>query len=191
MPRPSIAFYVGDIAECNTEAIVNAANSQLLEGDGVCGAIFKAVKHPEYLRRECQLICQSMYNKIVPVGSAIPTFSYGLNSKFIIHAVGPNISRKGYIKYEDRLMLEYTYISILNLCNILKLKSVSIPCISTGIFGFPKDEAAKHSFSAILNWIKDHEETSSLGVIRLVFFTKEDQDVYLSFFEKLYPKILK
>ncbi len=145
----SITIETGDITKATTEAIVNAANSDLQRGGGVCGAIFSAVQAAggreafENLTSACNAIghCST--------GDATITPSFGLAAPFIIHAVGPIWSGRPHPV--DRLdggqsthvkELASTYRAILRVCRDNNLTSVTIPAISTGIYGFPADLAA-------------------------------------------------
>jgi O-acetyl-ADP-ribose deacetylase (regulator of RNase III) len=145
----TLRFETGNITKATTEAIVNAANSGLKRGGGVCGAIFDAVKaaggRDAYtkLTEACDAIghCST--------GNAVITPSFGLPATHIIHAVGPIWS--GNKNPVDRLdggqsshikALADTYRAILRVCRENNLKSVTIPAISTGIYGFPEDLAA-------------------------------------------------
>jgi O-acetyl-ADP-ribose deacetylase (regulator of RNase III) len=142
----AVVIETGNITKASTDAIVNAANSGLQEGLGVCGAIFSAVRthggHQD-LTRACQTIghCKT--------GDAVITPSFGLPAQFIIHAVGPVWS--GDKNPTDALSsdqmknvneLASTYRAILRVCHENNLTSVTIPAISTGIYGFPEDLAA-------------------------------------------------
>jgi O-acetyl-ADP-ribose deacetylase (regulator of RNase III) len=145
----AVKFETGNITKATTDAIVNAANSGLQRGGGVCGAIFDAVKaaggHEAYdqLTAACNAIghCSP--------GNAVITPSFGLPATHIIHAVGPIWS--GNSNPIDRLdvgqsahirTLADTYRSIIRVCRENNLTSVTVPAISTGIYGFPEDLAA-------------------------------------------------
>ena len=141
----------GDITKAATDAIVNAANSGLREGGGVCGAIFGAVKKVggQDAHRKLTEACNAIGH--CPTGDAVITPSFGLKAAHIIHAVGPVWSgRKGHnlvapltaseLKQIEELASAYR--AVLRVCNENKLRSVTIPGISTGIFGFPGSVAA-------------------------------------------------
>ena len=125
------------ILDSGCEAIVNAANSGLLHGGGVCGAIFSAAG-PEVLQRACTEIggCD--------VGSAVATPSFGLSDRgisTIIHAVGPVWAEHSPVE-GDRL-LSSAYADSLRIAETLGVRSIAVPAISTGIFGFPAERAAR------------------------------------------------
>lgn len=146
-----------DITRLNTDAIVNAANSKLLAGGGVCGAIFSAAGAEE-LQRECNKIgyCE--------IGGAVITKGYNLNAKYVIHTVGPIYGRDP--KNEEN-QLYSCYKTSLELAKRKRLSSIAFPVISSGIYGYPKAEAIKIATRAI----KD-------------FLEKEEMDVYLVVYDK-------
>lgn len=120
-----------DITELNVDAVVNAANSSLLEGGGVCGAIFRAAGSAE-LTDACMSIghCKT--------GNAVITPGFNLQAKYIIHAVGP-IWEGG--KRNEAELLYSTYENSLNLTKENDCHSIAFPVISSGIYGYPKNEA--------------------------------------------------
>lgn len=138
---------VGNIVDMDTDAIVNAANSRLKEGDGVCGAIFNAA-NDERLQRDCDLLAP------IEVGEAIITAGYNLKAKYIIHTVGP-IWKDGKSNEEEKL--KAAYLNSLNLAIENNLGSISFPLISAGIFGYPKDEALEVALSTIKEFLVDNE----------------------------------
>ena len=136
-----------DITRMSVDAIVNAANERLLQGGGVCGAIFAAAG-PSELQAACDEIghCDT--------GSAVATPAFGLSAKHVIHAVGP-IWRGG-ANHEERL-LRSCYRSALALAYELGDKSIAFPLISSGIYGYPKDQAIDVALSEIRSFLSDHE----------------------------------
>lgn len=161
-----------DITKMKTEAIVNAANTELIMGGGVCGAIFKAAGVQE-LQKECDSIgkCE--------VGQAVITKGYNLPAKYIIHTVGP-IWRGG--KQNEDKLLHSAYTSSLNLALEHDIKSISFPLISSGIYGYPKDKALRIAINAIGEFLLKHDMD-----VYLVVYGKDT--VLLS--EKLFSKIEK
>lgn len=161
----------GDITERGVDAIVNAANSQLQHGGGVAGAI---------VRKGGQII-QEESNKIgyTPVGTAVITTAGKLPAKFVIHAVGPRMGEGD----EDN-KLKSTVLSSLRLASEKGLKSISIPAISSGIFGFPKDRCAEILVKEALNYIKENLKSS----LELIEFCVYD-DLTMGYFKKEFDKI--
>jgi O-acetyl-ADP-ribose deacetylase len=132
-----IEIVQGDLTRIAADAIVNAANSELAMGGGVCGAIFRAAGVEE-LTRACQAIgdCHT--------GSAVLTPAFGIGTaKYIIHAVGPVYSR--YAPDEARTLLRSAYSSAIRLAAAHGCGSIAFPAISTGIYGYPLDEACREA----------------------------------------------
>jgi len=129
------------------DAVVNAANTELRMGGGVCGAIFAAAG-AEKLQEECCRIGHC------DVGEAVITHGYGLPAKYIIHTVGP-VWHGG--SHGEAKLLHNSYISSLKLALKHKCRSVAFPLISSGIFGYPKDQALHIAVSAISEFLLEHE----------------------------------
>ena len=136
-----------DITKMQVTAIVNAANTDLKRGGGVCGAIFAAAGAKE-LQEECDKIGHC------DVGEAVITAGFKLPTKYIIHTVGP--VWYGGNKDEPRL-LRNCYMNSLNLAFKNKCKSVAFPLISSGIYGYPKDQALQIAISAISEFLMAHD----------------------------------
>lgn len=147
-----------DITKMTVDAIVNAANVALKMGSGVCGAIFSAAG-AEKLQEECNLIggCNT--------GEAVITSGYNLPAKYIIHTVGP-IWRGGNSGEAD--LLHQCYTNSLLLAVAKGCQSIAFPLISSGIYGYPKDQAFKIAISAIGEFLLNHEIT-----VYLVFYDKK------------------
>ena len=128
-----------DITTLKVDAIVNAANTQLLAGGGVCGAIFRAAGY-----RELQEAC----NKLAPIqtGEAVITPGFNLPAKFIIHTAGP-IWQGGTFGEEE--LLSNCYTNSLKLATENNLRSVAFPLIASGIYGYPKFDALRVAVQAI------------------------------------------
>ena len=120
-----ISIHRGSITDLHVDAIVNAANSALWAGAGVCGAIFKAAGR-KALQRECGAIIDKIGH--IPTGQSVLTHGHKLHAKYIIHSVGPTS--------HDNQKLKLAYTSALELCLQHNIRSIAFPCISTGVFGF-------------------------------------------------------
>jgi len=146
----------GDITKEEVDAIVNAANSSLLGGGGVDGAIHRAAGHE--LLAECRTLGRC------PTGEARISKGYNLPAKHVIHAVGP-VYR---MHKNARELLAGAYTYSLKLAHENKLKTIAFPAISTGVFGYPMREAADVSLGAVVNYIKTHQPDFEL--VRFVLF---------------------
>jgi O-acetyl-ADP-ribose deacetylase (regulator of RNase III) len=159
-----------NIVHMKTDAIVNAANANLTAGGGVCGSIFDAAGY-EALQRECNAIGRC------DVGCAVITKGYKLPAKHIIHAVGP-IYMGG--NHNEEMLLRSCYLSSLNLAKEHSIASIAFPLISSGIYGYPKDQALQVAISAIGEFLLHHD--------MMVYLVVYDRDAYrLS--EKLFTSI--
>lgn len=169
--RKTMKLVQGDITERDVDAIVNAANSHLQHGGGVAGAI---------VRKGGQII-QEESNKIgyTPVGTAVITGAGKLPAKFVIHAVGPRMGEG-----DEGNKLKSAVLNSLKLASEKGLKSVSMPAISSGIFGFPKDRCAEILVKEALNYIKENQESS----LELIEFCVYD-DLTMGYFKKEFDKI--
>jgi O-acetyl-ADP-ribose deacetylase (regulator of RNase III) len=154
----------GDITRLNVDAIVNAANESLLGGGGVDGAIHRAAG-PELLE-ECRTLGGC------PTGEVRMTQGYNLAARFVLHAVGP-VYRGG--SQGESALLESCYRNALRLADERKLRSVAFPCISTGIFGYPKAEACNLAVATVLEWLMHHELPRE---VTFCCFEREDVRLY-------------
>jgi O-acetyl-ADP-ribose deacetylase (regulator of RNase III) len=145
----------GDITIMKTDAIVNAANTSLRMGGGVCGAIFRKAG-PEELQKACDAIGGC------PVGQAVITRGYRLPAAYVIHTVGP-VWQGGSAGEED--LLRACYRNSLALAQAHGLSSVAFPLISAGIFGYPKEAALKIARETIVSFL----ETANLDVYLVLF----------------------
>lgn len=165
----------GDITEESSDAIVNAANSTLLGGGGVDGAIHR--KGGGRILAECERIREMEYPEGLPTGKAVITSGGELPARYVIHTVGPIY---GLNDGRDAELLADCYRNCLALAAAEGLKSVSFPSISTGAFGYPKDEAARVSSNAIEQFLRTNE---SISQVRLVFFSASDAENFVQYCE--------
>jgi O-acetyl-ADP-ribose deacetylase (regulator of RNase III) len=143
MPIPRITLQEGDITQVAADAIVNAANSSLLGGGGVDGAIHRA-GGPQILE-ECRALRASHYGKGLPTGEAVATTAGDLPAHWVIHAVGPVYSAT-----EDRSeLLAACHRNVLRVADELGARTVAFPAISTGIFGWPLPDAARIAIGTV------------------------------------------
>jgi len=170
-----VLLVIGDITRQDVTAIVNAANSTLLGGGGVDGAIHDA-GGPEILEG-CQHIRKTVYPKGLPTGEAVITTGGNLLAKYVIHTVGPIYGRDPERQAE---LLAACYQNSLLLARQHGVTSIAFPSISTGAFGYPKIEAAKISSTAIRDFLG---ADSHIQQIRLVFFQQRDARVFREYHE--------
>jgi O-acetyl-ADP-ribose deacetylase (regulator of RNase III) len=159
----------GDITTEEVDAIVNAANEHLQHGGGVAWAISK--RGGPAIQRESDEWIQTKGN----VSHAHPAWTSGgqLPARFVIHAVGPVWGRG-----DEDAKLSEAVIGSLHVAEDLGLESIAFPAISTGIFGFPKDRAAKIMLNSIIEYFSK-EEPSSLKTVRLVLFDNATVEEFL------------
>lgn len=157
-------LYQGDITHVKVDAIVNAANRELKQGGGVCGAIFKAAGE-QAMQQACDELAP------VEVGEAVITPAFKLPSKYVIHTVGPVWSGG---KMNEEALLASCYTSSLMLAHTRGLRSIAFPLISSGTFGYPKDQAYKTAVSTILAFLEKQEMTVYLVLFEEVFFKDEE-----------------
>lgn len=162
---------VGDITQETSDAIVNAANSSLLGGVGVDGAIHRA-GGPSILS-ECQLLRKTRYPQGLPTGSAVITTAGRLKTRFVIHTVGP-IWRGG--KESESKLLASCYRNSLDLAMEKGLETISFPAISTGVYGYPTDQASKIVSATLRSWLLEHP--TEMKEIALIFFSPQDRDIF-------------
>lgn len=165
----------GDITALDTDAIVNAANPQLIRGGGVCGAIHTAAG-PE-LERACMDIPEITPGVRCPTGEARITPAFALPAKWVIHAVGPIWAECADEEAHGRCdrLLAACYRNALILADEHACASIAFPCISTGIYGFPPDRAADIAVETVRREIKG---CVTLGDVRFVCFSATDHALY-------------
>lgn len=147
MPTTTISARIVDITTLTMDAIVNAANSGLLPGGGVCGAIHRAAGPA--LERECRTLggCET--------GSARITAGYNLFARHVIHAVGPRWQGG---QHDEEALLASAYRSALEIARQHGFATVAFPAISTGIYGYPLDEATRVAVRTVRHVVAQHPE---------------------------------
>lgn len=148
-PTTWVYFFKTDITKLYVDAIVNAANSTLLGGGGVDGAIHRSAG-PQLLE-ECQKIRNEKYPDGLPTGEAVMTKGYNLPAKFVIHTVGPVWQGGG--NKEEKLLYKCYFNSLL-LAKENKVETIAFPEISTGAYGYPKDKARRIGLNAIYKFVE-------------------------------------
>jgi O-acetyl-ADP-ribose deacetylase (regulator of RNase III) len=171
-----LSIVQGDITRQTTDAIVNAANSGLMGGGGVDGAIHRA-GGPTILE-ECQQIVARQGR--LPTGKAVITTGGNLPAGQVIHTVGP-IWRGG--NQNEAALLESAYRESLKLAAAHNLSSVSFPSISTGAYGYPLAEAARVALKAVASFLR--EQTTSVKEVVFVLFDSRSYDAYSSALEEV------
>ena len=169
-----ITLLQGDITEQKVDAIVNAANSTLLGGGGVDGAIHRA--GGPLILEECIVIRREKGG--CPPGEAVITLGGNLPAKFVIHTVGP-VWQGG--KNGEAIILERAYGNCLQLAKHHNIKSIAFPSISTGAYGYPLEEAARIAITTVKTSLR---EASGIEEVRFVVFTERDRLVYDRLLEK-------
>jgi O-acetyl-ADP-ribose deacetylase (regulator of RNase III) len=162
--QSTLEIVQGDITQQDTEAIGNAANSALAGGGGVDGAIHRA-GGPALMSE-----LRAKY-KGCPTGSAVITGGGNLKAKYVIHAVGPRYSGSP----KDRELLSSAYRKSLELCTLNKISSVAFPSISTGIYGYPVEEASRIALKTVMDYLKDYP---TIKLVRFVLFDSKTFDAY-------------
>jgi O-acetyl-ADP-ribose deacetylase (regulator of RNase III) len=171
--KARLGLIQGDITRQDADAIVNAANSGLMGGGGVDGAIHRA-GGPAILE-ECKEIIARIGR--LPTGRAVITTGGNLKARYVIHTVGPiwHGGNKG-----EAELLASAYRENLSLAAERKLKSVAFPSISTGVYGYPVDKAAKVALETVINFLRN-ESTS----LQQVIFVLYDSNTYQTYAAKL------
>ena len=151
----ALKFLQANITRLSVDAIVNAANTQLLAGGGVCGAIFRAAGY-----RELQRACDEL--SPIQTGEAVITPGFNLPAKFVIHTAGP-VWHGG--QHGEEQLLRACYTNSLKLAVEKNLSSVAFPLISSGIYGYPPHEALTVAVDAIKNFLRQHELDVTLTLL--------------------------
>lgn len=171
--KARLGLVQGDITRQETDAIVNAANSSLMGGGGVDGAIHRA--GGQAILNECRQIITRIGR--LPTGKAVITTGGNLKARYVIHTVGPvwHGGNKG-----EAELLASAYSECLKLAAERNLESVAFPSISTGAYGYPVAEAAKIALDTVINFLR--AESTSLDEVLFVLY---DSDTYLTYRARL------
>ena len=161
----------GDITRVKADAIVNAANSSLLGGGGVDGAIHRA-GGPSILE-DCRRLRATRFPGGLPAGQAVETVAGQLPARWVIHTVGP--VWHGGTQGEPGKLAD-CYRNSLELAAALGARSIAFPAISTGVYGYPREKAAAAAWSVMAGFMALHPQPA---LITLVFFSAEDELVFL------------
>lgn len=167
--HPNIIIKTADITKEKVCAIVNAANSSLMGGGGVDGAIHRA-GGPKILEA-CRTIRNDQYPDGLPPGEAIATTAGNMDAKYVIHTVGPIYSQCG---THCKIRLESCYVNSLKTAQELGCKSIAFPAISTGIYGYPKEKAAYIAYNAVKAFLEEPYEIE----VRFIFHNHKDEEVF-------------
>jgi len=163
---PKIILVEGDITKQRVDAIVNAANSSLLGGGGVDGAIHRAGGRS--ILEECERIRASRYPDGLPTGQAVATTAGDLDAKWVIHTVGPT-----YAKSEDRShLLASCHTESLRVADEQGAASIAFPAISTGVYRYPVEEAADVAIATVAS------SSTGVGEVRFVLHGAEAYAVF-------------
>jgi len=176
--EPQISLIEGDITAQRVDAIVNAANSSLLGGGGVDGAIHRA-GGPDILAA-CKELRATSYPDGLPTGDAVAATAGKLPVRWVIHTVGPV-----YAKSEDRShLLASAYRRSLEVAVTIGAQSVAFPAISAGVYGWPLDDAARIAVSTVQ---KELQDGVAQDVIKSVTFVLFNTEIYEAFSKQLGP----
>jgi len=167
-----VTVRVGDLTREDADAVVNAANSSLLGGGGVDGALHRAAGPA--LLEACREVRRTRFPDGLAAGEAVATPGGNLPARFVIHTVGPVWGQHA---GRERELLASCYSRSLAIAAASELATIAFPAISTGVFGFPREGAASVASMAIAEFLS---RQSLPREVRLVFFSEEDARVFLA-----------
>src|SRR4030067_2798447 len=168
--KARIRLVQGDVTDMETDAIVNAANSSLMGGGGVDGAIHR--KGGPKILEECKRIRENTWPDGLPTGKAVITTGGNLKARYVIHTVGP-VWHGG--KHGESELLAEAYKNSLKLAVSKGLKTIAFPSISTGAYGYPMEKASKIALKTVEEFL---EKEDNLNEVLLVLFSKPDLEIY-------------
>jgi O-acetyl-ADP-ribose deacetylase (regulator of RNase III) len=164
-----IIIKTGDITKENVCVIVNAANSSLMGGGGVDGAIHRAGGHQ--IREACRKIRKEKYPDGLPPGDAVATTAGNLPANYVIHTVGPIYHQCG---ESCAALLASCYTQSLKVAVELGCKDIAFPAISTGIYGYPKEKAARIAYEAVNIFLESEDKMK----VYFIFHNHDDKEIF-------------
>ncbi len=167
----STSVEIGDLTRVEADAVVNAANSTLLGGGGVDGAIHAAAG-PRLLEA-CRRLRNTTHPNGLDVGDAVATPAFDLPASWVIHTVGPNLHRG----QDDPALLASCFARSLDVAAELDVWSVAFPAVSAGAYGWPVPDVARIAVTTARNWLAEHHEAS----VRQVRFVVVDERIRNAF----------
>lgn len=177
--KEKVSVYQGDITYLKTDAIVNACNEYLL---GFFIPNHSCIDNQIHtyagisLRLKCNEI---MKGNTLDNGDVVLTKGYNLPCKYIIHTVGPKVNRT--VTKKDKEDLRSCYINSLNLAKKNKIRSIVFPCISTGVYAYPKEEASSLAYTTVINYLKENDQYFDKIIFNV--FTDQDKEIYERLFK--------
>ena len=165
-----IIIKTGDITKENVCTIVNAANSSLMGGGGVDGAIHRA--GGSQILEACRKIRKGQYPDGLPTGEAVATSAGNLPAKYVIHTVGSIYHLCG---DNCTLLLASCYTNALKIAVKLGCNDIAFPAISTGIYGYPKEEAAQIAYETVKDFLEERDNMKA----SFVFHSNDDKEIFL------------
>lgn len=167
-----VSLLVGDLTEQAVDAIVNAANSSLLGGGGVDGAIHR--RGGPAILDACREVRRMNWPDGLPTGEVVATTGGALPARYVIHTVGPIYGAHG---GEEAALLAACYRNAIRLASQLQLTSIAFPALSTGVYGYPPEKAAPVVSQALRETLA---EFSAIEDVRLVFFNASALEVFIA-----------
>jgi len=180
MYKEKIHLEIGDITKLKVDAIVNAANTTLLGGGGVDGAIHR--KGGPKILEECKRIRSTEWPDGLPTGKAVITTGGNLKAKFVIQTVGPVWLGGFHVESE---LLKQAYRNSLKLAVARGLKSIAFPSISTGAYGYPIEEASRIATKTVVDFLENEDK---LEQVTFVLFSEADFQIYAQAVEAILTK---
>ena len=167
----TVQLIKGDITDIKADAIVNAANSSLMGGGGVDGAIHQ--KGGPKILEECKRIRATEWPDGLPTGKAVITSGGNLKTKYVIHTVGPMWLGGFHVEAE---LLKQAYRNSLKLAVTKGIKSIAFPSISTGAYGYPVEEASRIAVKTVKEFLEKDERIEK---VIFVLFSQRDLEIYI------------